>query len=233
MSRVAAGLALLSLGAMPLAAQSPAPSARTHASAAAAATPGARPWEASAIVGRMEHRVDAGFGVGTSTGSVYGLAVHAARWQLAELDAHVLGGTLEADELARDDRKMGEVAVRASVVPMPWLALVAGATVRGYESTPVTQRWTVIGAGAELRLGFADDRVRTIVRSSLLPKVAVSGSTDPDVGVASAAGVRLDLRRLHASLEYALERYLFPAEPGGADRREQLAGLQVRLGASW
>jgi hypothetical protein len=181
----------------------------------------------------MEHRVDAGFGVGASAGTVLGVAARVTRWQLVELDAHAIGGTLHADTIARDDRTMGEVGLRASVLPLPWLALVAGATVRGYDTAPAAQRWTLLSAGAELRLGFADDRVETVVRTSLVPRVTVSGAADPDLGIQSAAAVRMSHRRLHASLEYSLERYLFPTDPGVADRREQLAGLQLRLGARW
>ena len=38
---------------------------------------------------------------------------------------------------------------------------------------------------------------------------------------------------MRASLEYSLERYLFPSDPGSDARREQLSTLQFGIGASW
>ena len=190
-------------------------------------------WEARATVGRLEHRVDAGFGVGTSSGTVLGVAARVRRWQPVELEAHAWGGQLDADDVARDDRKVGEIGVQAGVPVMPWLAMVASATVRGVDAAPAVQRWTQLGAGAELRFGFAHGMLHSVVHASLLPRVAVSGGVDPDMGLRSGASLRLEHRRLQASLAYAVERYTFPTETGAQSRREQLSGLQLGVGVRW
>jgi hypothetical protein len=194
-----------------------------------------RTWDARATVGRVEHRVDAGFGVGTSSGTVLGVAARVRRWPMLELDAHAWGGQLDADEVARDDRKVGEIGVQASMPAMPWLALVASATVRGVDAAPAVQRWTQLGAGAELRLAFAGGLLQSVVHASLLPRVAVTGGADPDIGVRSGVGLALEHRRLQATLAYSVERYAFPTESGSGSgaRREQLSGLQLGVGARW
>jgi hypothetical protein len=202
-----------------------------HAQAADAAAN--RDWAVRATVGRVEHRVDAGFGVGTSKGTVLGVAARLRRWSAVEIDAHAWGGRLDADEIAGDDRKVGELGVQASVPAMPWLALVASATIRGVDAAPAVQRWTQLGAGAELRYGFADGLLQSVVHASLLPRVSVSGGADPDIGVGSGASLRLEHGRLHAVLAYSVERYGFPNESGAASRREQLSGLQLGIGARW
>lgn len=195
--------------------------------------PAARTWELRATVGRVEHRVDAGFGVGASSGTVLGVAARVRRWPAVELDAHAWGGQLDADDIARDDRTVGEIGARAGMRATPWLALVASATVRGVDAAPAVQRWTQFGAGAELRLGFADGLLHSVVEMSLLPRVSVSGGADPDIGLRSGVGLRLEHRRLQATLAYSVERYAFPAESGADSRREQLSGLQLGVGARW
>jgi hypothetical protein len=202
-----------------------------RAQAASPATNGT--WDVRATVGRVEHRVDAGFGVGTSKGTVLGVAARLRHWSAVEIDAHAWGGRLDADEIAGDDRKVGEVGVQASVPAMPWLALVASATVRGVDAAPAVQRWTQLGAGAELRYGFADGLLQSIVHASLLPRVSVSGGADPDIGVRSGAALRLEHGRLHAVLAYSVERYGFPTESSAASRHEQMSGLQLGIGARW
>lgn len=203
---------------------------RVHAQETGADT---RTWDVRATVGRVEHRVDAGFGVGASAGTVLGVAARTRRWSTVELYAHAWGGQLDADEIARDDRTVGEIGVQASMPAMPWLALVASATLRGVDAAPAVQRWAQLGAGAELRLGFADGLLQSVVHASLLPRVSVSGGADPDIGVRSGVGLRLEHRRLQATLAYSVERYAFPTESGAASRREQLSGLQLGVGARW
>ena len=191
------------------------------------------PFDARLTVGRVEHRVDAGFGVGTSKGTVIGVAAHLARWSVVELDAHAWGGKLDADDVARDDRTVGEVGLQASVPAMPWLALVGSATLRGVDATPAVQRWTQLGAGAELHFGFADGLLQSVVHATLLPRVSVSGGASPDMGFGSGAGLRLEHRWLRATLEYSVERYGFPSQAEVPTRREQLSGLQLGIGARW
>lgn len=185
-----------------------------------------------ALVGRTEHRVDAGFGVATSSGTTLGVRALLGRSML-EAEVRAFGGRLGADSVARDDRRMGEITARVSVLPLPWLAVHGAATVRSYDLAPAVQRWTALGGGAELRLAFAGDGLEGLVRATLLPRVTASGVASPDLGLASAAGLRMTRGHLTAGLEYALERYAFPDDASLGRRREQLSGVTVMAGASW
>ena len=194
-----------------------------------------RRWELAgeAQAGSMEHRVDAGYGVAASKGMVVGATGSVLLARTVALEAHALGGTLAADAVARDDRTVGEIGTRASVVVLPWLLLHADATVRSYDLTPVRQRWTTFGTGGEARLELLGDMVRGVVGLTLLPRVAVSGMPGPDFGIATTAGVRLRRGRLDAGVRYDVERYDFPADPSQVQRREQLSSLVLSLGGRW
>lgn len=189
--------------------------------------------EGSALVARLEHRVDAGYGVAASTGTTFGAAALVRYGGTVELEGHGMGGTLVADPVARDDRTLGELGARVGVLPLPWLAVQAVGTVRSYDLAPARQRWTEVGAGTELRLDFAGTGIRGIIRTTILPHVAVSGMPGPDFGFASAAGFRVVHGRLVGTAEYSLERYAFPTTPDAADRHEQLSGLTLTFGAHW
>lgn len=186
--------------------------------------------EGVVTVGRMDHRVDAGYGVAASTGTVLGVAGRVRGWQVVELEAHALGGRLQGDTVARADRRMGEIGMRLNVLPMPWLALGAAGTIRGYDAPLATQRWTMIGAGAELRMRFAGGGVSSVIGTTLYPKVRISGQDDADLGISSVAGMQLSHGRLVTGLEYRLERHVFPLDAMGGKRHEQLTGLVVRFG---
>lgn len=189
--------------------------------------------EGSVTVGRVEHRVDAGYGVAASTGTALGLAARVHAWKVLELDAHASGGRLQGDTVARADRRMGELGLRLNILPFPWLAVGGVATVRGYDAPAATQRWTMAGAGAELRLDFAGGGIRSVVGAALLPAVRVTGQPNPDLAVATTAGLQVARGRMLAGMEYALERYVFPGDAIAGARHEQLAGLRVNLGARW
>ena len=207
--------------------------------AAAIATAAASPVAAqvsaagSVTVGRVEHRVDAGYGVAASAGTVLGLATRVHGWNVLELAAHAAGGRLQGDTVARADRRMGELGVRLSILPFPWLAVGGVATVRGYDAPAATQRWTMAGAGAELRMDFAGGGVRSVVGAALLPAVRVTGQPNPDLAVATNAGLQLARGRMLAGMAYLLERYVFPGDAIAGARHEQLAGLRFNVGARW
>lgn len=188
---------------------------------------------AAVLVGRTEHRVDAGYGVAASVGTTIGLAARTSGWTLVEIDAHALGGRLQGDTVARSDRRMGEVGLRVSMLPLPWLAVGAVAIARGYETPAATQRWTMLGGAAELHLDFAGGDIRSIIGAALLPSVRVSGQDDPDLAVTTNAGLRFVRGRILAGLQYSMERYVFPGDPVTGERREQLSGLAVSLGGRW
>ena len=182
-------------------------------------------------LGRAEHRVDFGYGVEASTGTALGGTVGATLGATLELEASARGATLRSE--SGEDRTMGEIAVRAGVRPMEWAAAFVTGVVRAYELAPATQRWTQLGAGAELGNDFAGGAVRAVVRGTLYPHVAVSGLTSPDLGVSAVVGLSGRRGRFRASLEYSVDRYAFPTLADGLQRHEQLAGLTLGLGASW
>ena len=184
-------------------------------------------------LGRAEHRVDAGYGVASSVGTTMGITAQARAWRVVEARLHALGGQLRGDTVARGDRRMGEIGVRVALLPLPWLAIGGVGAIRGYDAQPATQRWVMAGAGAEVRMQFADGRMRSVVGGTLLPRVTVSGQPGPDLGVGTHAGMELGLGRLVGGVEYTLERYVYPTIPGEGQRHEQVAGLNVRVGARW
>jgi hypothetical protein len=193
-------------------------------------------FEGAAVIGRAEHRVDAGYGVATSAGTTLGLSGTVRRdfrGTVLEAELRALGGRLSADSVARDDRTMGELGLRVSMLPLPWLAVHGVAGVRTYDLAPAVQRWTTLGAGAEARLAFTEAGLEGVVRATLLPHVAASGMASPDLGVASAAGLRMTRGRFVAGVSYELERYAFPADAALRKRREQLSGLAFSLGGHW
>lgn len=190
--------------------------------------------EAHAIGGRAEHRVDAGFGVASAVGTVAGALVRVRVAPSVEVSAMALGGSLTANDVASDDRTLGELGTRASMQVLPWLALETNALIRSYESSLATQRWTQLGLGAEARLDFAGGLVRSVFRTSVLPHVAVSGMTGPEFGLASAVGLRVERARWVGTLEYAAERFVFASEPAtGSRRREQMSSLLLGAGRRW
>lgn len=190
-----------------------------------------RPLEGAVTLGRAEHRVDFGYGIEAATGTLLGATVRAHFAGTLEIDASARGGSLRTE--AGTDRTMGEIGVRAGITPMEWVTAFAVATVRGYEVTPATQRWTQVGAGVELRSGFAGGAVQGIVRGTLFPHVAVSGIPSPDLGVSAGVGLSARRGRLLGGLEYGVDRYSFPAAADGTQRHEQLAGLTLSVGAAW
>jgi hypothetical protein len=197
-----------------------------------------RDWTASAIVGRVEHRLDLGRGasvggaqstVDRATGTLVGGMVGLTSGNWLEVEAHALGGGLDGATpgLGRD---MGELGVRASVLAFPWLAFQAGAFSRGFEMSEGTQRWSGLATGAEGRLTFSGGTVRGIVRATVLPAVSVTRLGRPDLAVATAAGLEMRRGFLHGALLYSLERYDFPAAAGAGRRLEQLGMVTGRLG---
>lgn len=199
------------------------------------AAPARAQWtfEGSAVGGRLAHRVDAGYGVAGSTGTVIGAATQITGWEVLEFDVRALGGRLEGDTVAGGDRRVGEIGARGSMLALPWLAFTGRAALRAYETSAATQRWTSAGAGAEVRLAFAGGQLRSVVRTTVLPYVRVSGQPAPDLGIDSGAGLQLSVGRILAGVDYSLERYVFPSDPVGGRRREQLSGLLLRVGGRW
>ncbi len=183
-------------------------------------------WTTSAAL--LVHQVDIGYGVEQTSGLVLGaegaLAVR-SRWRFA---VHAAGGSLSGPVTDAEQRDVGELGVRGSVVATPWLAIVSGATSRTYSSAIARQRWTIVDLGAEARVDFATTPVRGVLRGGLLPVVSVRGLPGPDVGLTAAAGVEYRSGAVSGGLFYGLERYDFP-DTGAGRRLEQVNTLSLRV----
>ena len=184
-------------------------------------------WTAAASL--FVHQVDIGYGVEKASGLLIGaegaLDVR-SRWRFA---VHAAAGSLSGQVTDAEQRDVGELGVRASFAPAPWVALVGGATSRTYTSAIARQRWTIVDLGAEARLDFATTPVRGVLRVGVLPVVAVRGLPGPEVGLTAAAGVEYRAGRVTGGLFYGIERYDFPAAGGGGRRLEQVSTLSFRF----
>jgi hypothetical protein len=175
-----------------------------------------------------EHRVDAGFGVERTAGLIGG-AVLGGRLGSLDLQAQVRSGRLQLRSGTGTDLEMAEIGLGASWWLRPWIALRGAALVRGYSADVGRQRWRMAELGAELRVPFAANRARGIVRGGWRPAVTVSGLSRPNTAFVAAAGTEYDVNRLSFAILYELERYDFPPPPqGGMKRFEQLSALTVQ-----
>lgn len=174
------------------------------------------------------HQVDIGYGVEESTGLLFGAEVTVDIRSRLVLAVRAAGGSLYTQAAGAQDRNVGEIGARASVLPAPWLALFVGATSRTYSSALARQRWTTLEVGAEAHADFATIPLRGVLRGGVLPAVSVRGLPDPDVALAAAAGLEYKSGGFTGGMFYGLERYDFPAT--GAGRRvEQVSTLSFRF----
>jgi hypothetical protein len=185
--------------------------------------------QGSGLVAMAEHRVDAGRGVEQASGTLVGLEGRLFVGTHVEVLAHFAGGNLTADSAGADDRDLGEAALRASVLTVPWLALHAGISVRSYGTRLVRQRWTALHVGGEARLAFVGGGVTGVLRAELLPSVSVSGLEHPNRAFTAGAGLEWRAGFVTLGLRYDLERYDFP-RVAGFERKEQLSMLTAHVG---
>lgn len=179
---------------------------------------------------RADHRVYAGVGVERAAGMLMGAAT---RLRLRQGIAFTLSG--EAGHLTAVqgtggiDRDVAQLGVVAEFVPLSWLALEGGATVRSFGTVVARQRWTLVRAGAEARVPLSGETIWALGRAHLLPFVSVNGL--PNAATAFDAGTGLAYRRgrLLLDLTYTVERCDFPRE-GSMRRSEQLGTLSIRGG---
>lgn len=172
--------------------------------------------------------MDAGYGVERSTGALVGGTATLRighRWEVA---LRALGGTLNASTAGAIDRDVGEVGVDARWLANPWLSLELGSARRAYSTQLARQTWTKVGAGAEALLPLVEDRLRGVVRASLLPLVSVSGTQGPDLGVIASTGLEYHRAGVGVRALYSVERYDFPPR-GGVQRLEQVSALTLQL----
>ena len=182
----------------------------------------------TAFASLFMHQVDIGYGVEKSTGVVVGVegALHVpSRLVLA---ARASGGSLSTQASGAENRDVGEIGVRASVIATRWLAFVGGATSRTYTTSLARQRWTTVELGAEARVDFAAIPARGVMRGGVVPVVSVRGLPGPSLALTGAVGLEYRRSRLVAGLFYGLERYDFPAV-GTVRRLEQVSTLTIRF----
>lgn len=183
----------------------------------------------SGVLGAVEHRVVAGFGLEGTSGTVFGAGGTVSAGSHFELAAAAVSGTLTANTSAASDQTYAAGELRAALIPEPWLALSAGVSVQGFDSPVARQHWTIGRVGAELRFPFVVGGLTGMVRAELLPAVSVSALDKPRRAYAAATGLTWAGGPLTASLSYTLERYDF-APTGGVQRHEQLSTLTARIG---
>src|SRR5205807_7386710 len=178
------------------------------------------------LVSLAEHRVDAGFGVERSLGPIVG-GVGTLRLSPGLTAAvRAVGGSLFGSKGVLD-RAVGELGVEGSVAIVPWLSLQAGVTRRAYATRLGRQTWTTVAAGATARVAFAGTMIQGVGHAALLPVVSVTGLPDPGAAFRAAAGLDYRIRATTLGVEYSLERYDFPGNPG-VRRLEQLTALTLR-----
>ncbi len=173
-----------------------------------------------------EHRVDAGFGLERTAGLIGG-AVLGGRLGGIDLQAQVRTGRLLLRSATGTDLEMAELGLAASWWWRPWIALHGAALVRGYSADVARQRWRMAELGAELRVPFAANRARGVLRGGWRPAVTVTGLSRPHTAFVAAAGTEYDVTRFSFAVFYELERYDFPSQ-GGMKRFEQLSALTVQ-----
>jgi len=180
-----------------------------------------------------EHRVDAGFGLERTAGLIGG-AVLGGRLGGIDVHAQARTGRLLLRSATGTDLEIAELGLGASWWLRPWFALRGAALVRGYSADVARQRWRMAELGAELRVPFAANRARGVVRGGWRPAVTVSGLSRPNTAFAAAAGTECDVTRFSFAIFYELERYDFPSQ-GGMKRFEQLSALtlQARVHGRW
>ena len=174
------------------------------------------------------HQVDIGYGVEESTGLVFGVEGAVEVGSRLVLAVHAAGGSLSTQAVGAQDRNVGEIGMRTSVLPKPWLALFGSATSRTYSTELARQRWTTVQVGAEAHADFATIPVRGVLRGALVPVVTVRGLPDPNVALTAAAGLEYSSGAFTGGMFYGLERYDFP-DAGAGRRLEQVSTFSFRF----
>jgi hypothetical protein len=174
------------------------------------------------------HQVDIGYGVEESTGLVFGVEGAVDIGSRLVLAVHAAGGSLSTQAISAQNRDVGEVGVRTSVLAKPWLAVFGGATSRTYSTAIARQRWTTVEIGAQAHADFATIPVRGVLQGAVVPVVSVSGLPHADPALTAAAGLEYRTGTLTGGMFYGLERYDFPGI-GAGRRLEQVSTLSFRF----
>ena len=185
----------------------------------------------SLMAGFAEHRIITALGgLEKTSGAVYGGAITLANRGVLGLRFQFMTGTLTKDTNTANDRKLTDGSLDASLAIAPWLNIIASGEARRYESV-TTERWVMIGAGAETNFPLGGGALRGIARLKLMPLINVASDagtvTSPSFGLAGAFGLGFDNHHITSSLLYDIERYTVP---NGTGRKEQFGALLFQLG---
>jgi hypothetical protein len=175
-----------------------------------------------------DHRVDMGFGVERSAGTMFEFQVRVqpgARFTVAITGQ---SGVLHAARGATLPRELAEAGLDASYRARSWLDVEGGMRVRSYTTSVGRQRWNLPYLGVSGRIPFAIEGVEGVLGAGVHPFAAVSGLPDPEVALRGRAGLRYARGRLGAEVVYSLDRYDF-ARGTIAQRLEQYSALTLRL----
>jgi len=177
----------------------------------------------------VQHRVNAGSGVELSSGTLFGGRVVVGVGRYVEVAAGVGTGSLTADSVTAGAADLARGDVTVIVLPVPWLAIRAGAEQHTFTSPVVVQRWTSVRIGGEGRLLFHGGTVAGVLRFEFYPSTTVSGLPRPSTAFGAATGLTFRSGIITARVLYQLERYDFPAS-GGVERAEQMSYLTGSVG---
>jgi hypothetical protein len=175
-----------------------------------------------------DHRVDMGFGLEHSTGTLFDLQLTAQ--VNAKVAVAVLGqtGVLHGGRGATLPRDVAEAGLDARYRALPWLDVEGGMRVRSYTTPVGRQRWTLPHLGAAGRVPFALEGLQGVMGVALHPFAAVSGLPDPELAISGRVGMQYTRGRLTAEVVYALDRYDF-ARRTMQQRLEQYSSIALRL----
>jgi hypothetical protein len=178
----------------------------------------------------VQHRVNAGNGVGLSSGSLFGGRAMVGIGTHVEVSASVAQGSLTADSAIANDEDLARGEATVTVLPVPYLGIRVGAEQHTFTLPNVAvQRWTSARIGGEARLAFHGGMVTSLLRFDFYPTVSVSGITKPNTAFGGASGIVFRSGVVHAAITYELERYDFP-QSGGVTRHEQVSYLVGTVG---
>ena len=188
-----------------------------------------RPIRVAVMASHLDHRVEAGFGPERSSGLVFGGDVRVGVARNIAVAAAGSAGHLDARAGDAMDRDVAQLSLGAEALPLTWLVIDAGVTLRNYSTVLARQRWTLWRAGAEARVPFSGGRVHAVGRFGLYPWASANGLPRATLAVESAVGLSYASGPWGLDLRYAFERCDF-SPSGSGERIEQLSGLVVRAG---
>lgn len=183
----------------------------------------------SIFVAYVQHQVDIGYGDEQTSGPVLGAMVDVSPIRWADVTVSGYAGTLNADSVGIDARRMADVELGGSIFATSSLALQIALRAQSYTTPLARQRWLSAVVGAEFAPEIFGGAARAVLRAGLIPVASVSSLPSPTFAVTGAAGFETLRGPLTGRLLFSLERYDFPVS-NGAPRNEQLVLLTAQVG---